>query len=158
MSSGQQGYGITWNLQTISDFSDKENNCYIWRGGKHRQNYAMMRYEGEMRTVHSVIAELKYGERPTKYTGTRVTRTCGNKLCVNPDHIIIEEASKIKRRRYHCKDRKITQEQARDIRKRYAEGKRGITKILAKEYNVSTHTIYATIGNRLYKEIPNEDE
>jgi len=152
-----QGYGITWNLQTISEFSDKENDCYIWRGGKHEQGYAMMRYNGEMRTVHSVMAELKYGERPTKYTGTRATRTCGNKLCVNPDHIIIEKSSDIKRRRYHCKNRKLTQEQVREVRKRYAEGEWGIGMRLAKEYNVSHNTIYATVNNKLYKEIPDEN-
>lgn len=150
------GYGITWNLKTISEFSDKENDCNIWRGGKHKQGYAMMRYNGEMRTVHSVIAELKYGYKPTKYTGTRVTRTCDNKLCVNPDHIIIKQSSDIKRRRYHCKDRKITQEQAREIRKRYAEGGWGIGMKLAKEYGVRHNTIYATIANKLYKEIDDE--
>ena len=150
------GYKIDWNISTISKFSNEQGDCLIWRGGKHRQGYAMMRYKGNMRTVHSVIAELKYGYKPTKYTGTRVTRTCGNKMCVNPDHIIIEEASKIQRKRYHCKARKITQEQAREIRKRYAEGGWGIGMKLAKEYGVTHNTIYATIANKLYKEIPNE--
>ena len=156
MSKGH-GYGITWNLKTISEFSDKENDCNIWRGGKHKQGYAMMRYNGEMRTVHSVIAELKYGERPTKYNGTRVTRTCGNKLCVNSDHIIIKKSSDIQRRRYHCKNRRLTQEQVREVRKRYAEGEWGIGRKLAKEYNVSHSTIYATVYNRLYKEMPDEN-
>ena len=145
-------------LEEILENTERDGDCMLWKGGKHRQGYGMMRQDGEMRSCHSVVAEFIYNERPTKYTGTRVTRTCTNKLCLNPDHIIIQESSKIKRRRYHCKYRKVTQEQAREIRKRYAEGKRGIAKILAKEYGISTHTVYATIGNRLYKEIPNEDE
>ena len=145
-----------YTLEEILENSERDNDCLIWQGGKHRQGYAMMRQAGEMRTVHSVVAELKYNKRPDKYSGLRVTRTCNNKLCINPDHIIIEEASKIQRKRYHCKARKITQEQAREIRKRYAEGGWGIGMKLAKEYGVTHNTIYATIANKLYKEIPNE--
>jgi hypothetical protein len=145
-------------LEEVLSNTKREGNCMIWQGGKHRQNYGMMRQRGEMRTVHSVVAELVYGERPTKYNGTRVTRTCGNRLCVSPEHVIIEESSKVKRRRYHCKNRKLTQEQVRDIRKRYAEGEWGIGTILAKEYGVSSYVLHATVSNRLYKEIPNEDE
>jgi hypothetical protein len=145
-------------LEDVLERTELVNNCLVWTGATHRQGYGMMRQAGEMRTVHSVVAELKYGERPTKYNGTRVTRTCGNKLCVNPDHIVIEESSKIKRRRYHCKNRRLTQEQVREVRKRYAEGEWGIGRKLAKEYNVSHNTIYATVYNRLYKEIPDENE
>lgn len=147
-----------YTLKEILEKTERDGDCMIWQGGKHRQGYAMMRQAGEMRTVHSVIAELKYGERPTKYNGTRVTRTCGNKLCVNPDHIIIQKSSDIKRKRYHCKNRRLTQEQVREVRKRYAEGEWGIGRKLAKEYNVSHNIIYATVYNRLYKEIQNENE
>ena len=146
-----------YTLEEILENTNREGDCLIWQGGKHRQGYAMMRQDGEMRTVHSVIAELKYNERPDKYSGQRVTRTCGDKMCVNPDHIIIQESKKIKRKRYHCKNRKITQEQAREIRKRYAEGGWGIGRLLAKEYNVSHNTIYATVHNKLYKELDDEN-
>jgi len=144
-------------LEEVLSNTKRDGDCMIWQGGKHRQGYGMMRQRGEMRTVHSVVAELKYGEKPTKYNGTRATRTCGNKLCVSPEHVIIEESSKIKRKRYHCVNRKLTQEQVREIRKRYAEGEWGIGMRLAKEYNVSQNTIYATINNKLYKEIPDEN-
>ena len=143
-------------LEEVLSNTKLEGNCMIWQGGKHRQGYGMMRQRGEMRTVHSVIAELKYGERPTKYTGTRATRTCGNNLCVSPEHVIIEESANIKRRRYHCKNRKLTQEQVREIRKRFAEGGWSIGTILSKEYGVSSYVIYATVSNRLYKELPDE--
>jgi hypothetical protein len=145
-----------YTLKEILEKTERDGDCMIWQGGKHRQGYAMMRQEGEMRTVHSVIAELVYGERPTKYNGTRVTRTCGNNLCVSPEHVIIEQSANLRRKRYHCKNRKLTQEQVRDVRKRFAEGEWGIGTILAKEYNVSTYVIYATVSNRLYKELPDE--
>ena len=62
-------YVDEWTLESIKEFSDPEYDCCIWRGGKHKQGYGMMRYKGQMRTVHSVIAELKYGMKPTKYNG-----------------------------------------------------------------------------------------
>ena len=144
-------------LDDILERTEPENDCLIWTGATHRQGYAMMRQAGEMRTVHSVVAELKYGERPTKYDGTRVVRTCDNKLCVSPDHVIIEQTANLTRKRYHCKNRKLTQEQVREVRKRYAEGEWGIGQKLAKEYGVSTYVIYATVSNRLYKELPDEN-
>lgn len=148
------GRGISWNLQTIAEYSNPDHECKIWIGGKHQQGYAMMRYQGEMRTVHSVISELKYGHRTDKYHGERVTRTCKNKLCVNPDHIVIENSSDIKRRPYHCVNRKLTQEQARDVKLRLETGERGLAKKLAEEYNVKKHIIDSVKYNRSYKELP----
>lgn len=143
-------------LEDVLENTERDGDCMLWLGGQHRQGYGMMRQRGKMRSCHSVIAELTYGYAPDKYHGERVTRTCKNKLCLNPEHIIIEKSSDVKRRRYHCKDRKLTQEQARDVRKRYAEGEHGIGAKLAREYNVSSYVIYATVYNRLYKEIPGE--
>lgn len=78
----------TKTIEDILKRTEREGDCRLWVGAKHKQGYGMMRYKGKMRTVHSVIAELKYGEKPTKYTGTRVTRTCDNVACCNPDHIV----------------------------------------------------------------------
>ena len=127
-------------------------DCMLWKGGRHQQNYGMMRQRGEMRSCHSVVAELKYGYKPDKYHGERVTRTCNNNLCIAPDHIIIEKTANIKRARYICKNRKLTQEQARDIRKRVAEGDHTTTGTLAEEYNISKNMVYGIKYNRMYKE------
>jgi hypothetical protein len=143
-------------LEEILENTESDGDCMIWQGGKHRQGYGMMRQRGEMRTVHSVIAELVYGYKPDKYHGERVVRTCDNNLCVSPDHVIIEQSANLTRKRYHCKTRLLTQEQVREIRKKYAEGSWGIGSRLAKEYNVSSYVIYATVSNRLYKELPDE--
>ena len=150
------GYGWTWNLKTISEFSDPQGDCKIWRGGKHEQGYAMMRFNGEMGTVHSIIASLKYGYKPDKYSGERVTRTCKDKLCVNPDHVIIQKSADIKRKRYHCKDRKVTQQQAREIRSRLEHGERGLSGKLAVEYGVKKCVIDSIRYNKTYKELEDE--
>ena len=147
------GYYVDeWNLETIKSFSDPLDDCCIWRGGKHKQGYGMMRYNNKMRTVHSVIAELKYGIIPTKTSGTRATRTCDNLACCNPDHIIIESASVIQINAKPSSKRILTQEQAREIRAKYRPYGWGAAGKLAKEYNVTTNLVYSIAHNRTYKE------
>ncbi len=45
-----------WELQDILDNTRKEDDCLMWRGGTHAQGYCMMRYNQQMRTVHSFVA------------------------------------------------------------------------------------------------------
>jgi hypothetical protein len=144
-------YVNEWTLESIKNFSDPLDDCCIWRGGKHKQGYGMMRYKGKMRTVHSVITELKYGEKPTKYSGTRATRTCDNVACCNPDHIVIKNASDIRSGIYPPK-RTLSMETVREIREEYAKGDWGRGKKLAEKYNVTIHLIYAIANGRIYKE------
>jgi len=142
-----------WTLSDILDNTRKENDCLIWRGGTHAQGYGMMRYETEMRTVHSVIAEIKYGVKPTKYTGTRVTRTCGNLLCCNPDHIIIVDAGSLQRG--NAADRgRFTDEEIIEIRRQYDnEHYHGLVGKLAKDYDVTVNHMSSICTRRIYKKV-----
>ena len=145
-------------LKDILERTEREGDCMIWCGGKHVLGYGMMRQDGEMRTVHSVIAEMIYGERPDKYNGVRVTRTCDNKACVNPDHIIIRSSSEIQSEAFldGRSNSKFTMDEAREIRRRFKEGSWGIGTRLAEEYGVATSTIYAIVANKMYKDRTNE--
>ena len=142
-----------WTLSDILDNTRKENDCLIWRGGTHAQGYGMMRYETEMRTVHSVIAEIKYGVKPTKYTGTRVTRTCDNLLCCNPDHIIIVDAGSLQRG--NAADRgRFTDEEIIEIRRQYDnEHYHGLVGKLAKDYDVTVNHMSSICTRRIYKKV-----
>jgi len=142
-----------WTLSDILDNTRKEDDCLIWRGGTHAQGYGMMRYETEMRTVHSVIAEIKYGVKPTKYTGTRVTRTCGNLLCCNPDHIIIVDAGSLQRG--NAADRgRFTDEEIIEIRRQYDnEHYHGLVGKLAKDYDVTVNHMSSICTRRIYKKV-----
>ena len=143
-----------WTLKDITDNTRKEDDCLIWRGGTHsQQGYAMMRYETEMRTVHSVIAEIKYGVKPTKYTGTRVTRTCDNLLCCNPDHIIIVDAGSLQRG--NAADRgRFTDEEIIEIRRQYDnEHYHGLVGKLAKDYDVTVNHMSSICTRRIYKKV-----
>lgn len=149
----------TKTIQDILERTERDGECCIWVGAKHVQGYGMMRQEGVMRSVHSVVAELKYGYKPDKYHGKRVTRTCDNIDCVNPDHIIIDSASAIQARADYkglYAKRKLTMDQANEIRRKYVELGYGAGPKLAKEYGMSTHMIYAIAHNRLYKDRTNE--
>ena len=141
----------TKTIEDILKRTEREGDCRLWVGAKHVLGYGMMRQDGVMRSVHSVVAELKYGVKPTKYTGTRVTRTCDNVDCVNPDHIVIKSASEI-RSGIFPRQRTISMEVVRDIRKEYAKGDWGRGPRLAKKHNISTSMVYAIAANRIYKE------
>lgn len=144
-----------WNLETIQEYTrPQEDGCMEWKGGAHKQGYAMMRYKKQMRTVHSVIAELKYGERPTKYNGTRVTRTCGNPMCVNPEHIFIDSSSAIQHRRIKemRKKSKFSIDDVKELRRKYKEDSSwGRIAELAREYKINHNHCAAILYRRLYK-------
>ena len=140
-------------IEDILENTEREGDCRLWLGAKHVQGYGMMRQDGVMRSVHSVVAELKYGVKPTKYTGTRVTRTCDNVDCVNPDHIVIKPASEISSGIFP-RQRTLPMETVRAIREEYAKGGWGRGPKLAKKYNVTKSMIYAIAADRVYKEFP----
>lgn len=139
-------------IEDILERTERDGECCIWVGAKHVQGYGMMRQEGVMRSVHSVVAELKYGRKPTKYSGERVTRTCDNVDCVNPDHIVIKAASEIQSGIYP-KQRTLSMETVRAIREEYAKGDYGRGPRIAKKYNITDHLVYAIVGGRIYKEL-----
>ena len=142
-----------WTLSDILANTRKENECLIWKGGTHSQGYGMMRYERTMRTVHSVVAEIKYGTKPTKYTGTRVTRTCDNLLCCNPDHIIIVDAGSLQRG--NAADRgRFSDEEIIEIRRQYDnEHYHGLVGKLAKDYDVTVNHMSSICTRRIYKKV-----
>lgn len=143
----------TKTIEDILEKTEREGDCRLWVGAKHVQGYGMMRQDGVMRSVHSVVAELKYGRKPTKYGGERVTRTCDNVDCVNPDHIVIKSASEI-RSGIFPRPRTISMDVVRAIREEYAKGDWGRGPRIAEKYNVSKDMVYAIAAGRIYKEFP----
>lgn len=145
----------TKTIEDILERTERDGECCIWKGATHKQGYGMMRQDGVMRTVHSVVAELKYGRKPTKYGGDRATRTCNNNLCVNPDHIIIKDASEIQSGIFP-KQRTLSMETVRAIREEYANGEYGRGPRIARKYGISDNLVYAIANGRIYKERTDE--
>ena len=142
-----------WDLEQIKNKTVQEGDCHIWQGAKHPQGYGMMRFDSKMRTVHSVIIQLKYGRFPGKSSKEKITRTCGNNECVNPDHLIIKNMHDVMVEAKHvgtgCK---FTKEDIQTIRRECEEKPYyGKQKELAERYNASSHHINSIIKRRIYK-------
>lgn len=147
--------------KTIPDIlkkCERVGDCCIWKGATHVQGYGMMRQSGVMRTVHSVVAELKYGvTAPGRYSGKRVTRTCGNIACVNPDHVEIVDAGSINAGKTFQRGR-FSDDDIRAIRSEYDshERKHGIVKYLAEKWNASVPLISSITRRTIYKRVKDE--
>lgn len=70
------------------DGTNSKNKCWNWRGPINNAGYGMIKVSAEinMVTVHRVMMiehckSINYGDKQF------VLHKCGNKLCVNPDHL-----------------------------------------------------------------------
>ena len=71
------------------------NSCWIWNGLKNNAGYGMMKVNTQynMRTVHRIM--MVENNQLCKYTDkVEVLHSCGNKLCVNPTHLILGDLEK----------------------------------------------------------------
>jgi hypothetical protein len=64
-----------------------DQQCWTWQGGINNAGYGMIRINKEegMGTVHRIVEQ---HFRPFN-SNLEVQHTCGNKLCVNPNHLTI---------------------------------------------------------------------
>lgn len=78
---------------------DEETGCWNWTRATHVQGYAFMRHRGAMKTVQRIMAlELQLFPNIDFYS--RITTSCDNKLCCNPDHIIALTHTQVMEKRY----------------------------------------------------------
>ena len=64
---------------------DKSDGCWAWTGATNG-GYGFV-YGDIDRTAHRIAYELTRNIPATRYSFT-IKQTCGNKLCVNPDHLV----------------------------------------------------------------------
>lgn len=62
---------------------DKAEDCWLWKGGKMAGGYGKFYVDLIPVPAHRVAFELTYGS-----TEGRISHTCGDKMCVNPAHLI----------------------------------------------------------------------
>ena len=70
------------------------NGCWEWMG-KLSGGYPVVTVEGSPELVHRVLYE---GSHEIALRGRRIYRTCGNKMCVNPSHMVLGRWKRKKRR------------------------------------------------------------
>lgn len=72
----------------ILNFTDEMGSCLISRYKANNKSYPVLSYKGRVYYLRNVVLEYKLG-RPIR-NGFYCRCTCGNKKCVNPEHL--EEA------------------------------------------------------------------
>lgn len=63
------------------------DGCWIWKRFADGNGYPIMRAFGKRMYAHRVIAILT--DKTAMNSSDRIHRTCQNKLCVNPGHILV---------------------------------------------------------------------
>ena len=138
--------------------------CWPWtglqkQGPKNPSPYGSLRWKGRTATAHRVAYELTNGEVPV---GAMVLHSCDNSLCCNPQHLYLGDHARnmrdmVERGRRVGKGvgqengrAKLTQGQAEDIRRAYAEG-RGSQQAIANTYGVSQHAVSKITRGLRYK-------
>lgn len=142
-----------------------EDDCWEWTGACNNTGYGTVGWCGTTHTAHRVAAWLTglvtNPSRPLRPRDpTHVLHKCDNRKCCNPNHFFLGsytdnqlDAYSKKRKTqprggYHT-NAKLTNDQAKEIRTRYASGELQIP--LAKAYGVSQRAISLIVRGETYK-------
>jgi len=140
-------------LQRLESQIDKSGDCWLWTGFK-LDGYGKSTIKKKLHIAHRVMYMLYNGTIPD---GMVIRHKCRNK-CVNPEHLEIgTPAENMKdmirdgtsNRGEKNVGAKLTADQVLEIRSRSGESKSE----LAKEFGVSTSTVYDIIRRTLWKHI-----
>lgn len=83
------GY-LEWRRKAILNRSEStESGCQLWTGATNHQGYGRIFYYRSYVPVHRVAFEA-FTETAIP-EGWRVQHKCKNRLCVNPDHLLLVE-------------------------------------------------------------------
>jgi hypothetical protein len=132
----------------------KTDVCWNWTGAKNPKGYGILHRSGKQARnilAHRVSWELHNGPIPE---GMWVLHRCDNPECTRPDHLflgtVIENMQDAAQKCRIKGKRKLTVDQAQEIRSRYATGMFSFTQ-LAREYHVCYQRIAAIVRNQSYR-------
>ena len=127
-------------IQEVWTRTKQSGDCQIWQGGTHQQGYPMIRWRGSMKLVARIVMEDKLGRPLERWE--RVGTTCGNKRCLNPDHMHIRNPGE---EGYHTKRSwALSDEAERDVWDTFNDPtvyKWGLVKKFCEKYSVSSSVI-----------------
>jgi hypothetical protein len=141
------------------------DECWEWSGAVNSTGYGNVVWDGRCYTTHRVAAWLSdMVESPSRPTHSRdkqhVLHKCDNRRCCNPNHFFLGSFTDNMKDAYNKKRKvqpkgeahvnaKLTNEQAAEIRQRYAAGEYQVP--LAKEYGVSQGAVSLIVRGETYK-------
>jgi hypothetical protein len=136
--------------------------CWLWSASVFAKLGYGMFYLGQRQLeAHRYSWELHNGEIPA---GMWVLHRCDNRLCVNPGHLFLgtpaDNVADCKKKGRQARGEKnsrakLTEEQVREIRRRYERGWRTAQSggVLAREFGVSPSTISQIVRGKHWKHI-----
>lgn len=151
--------------RTLRRFWDKvdkrdPDQCWEWTGATRAYRYGCFYFRDKVRAAHRVSFIIHKREIED---GELILHHCDNGLCVNPNHLYAGDQNDNMNDMWE-RDRhpptwgeasgqaKLTADQVREIRRRYAAG--GVTqKGLASEYGVAKSLVWSIIHRKIWKHI-----
>lgn len=148
---------LEYRLKQNIIITEATGDCWIWNGVKSSEGVGIIRIKGKTKRVQRISYMYHLGEHDLP-NHARIISICGNKLCINPDHLMLDETSLLHQGKTSHKrgtshpNSKLTAEKVREIRAKYASHKYTLGK-LSREYGVKVPTIRQIVTNTTWKGI-----
>jgi hypothetical protein len=137
-----EGITVEVSNKLISKFTEyilKGEDCWLWEGSILSSGYGNFHFEGKNYLAHRIAYLIETGFLDKSIT---ISQSCGNKWCVNPNHLCAKSTSL------------FTKEEIKEICNRYSKGEK--VNDLAKAYSVSHPLISMIVHGKIYKELTND--